>query len=185
MLAHQASFKKGEWSDAAFAVENKITGLRVQRDASNVPCSIQARYVRKMIWNDLYLLQVRLSMGRKVEEDQLRVHSKVRQRDDVGVRFGRPENCDGRDRDLLQQRWQHLRVQSDHERRRRVESRQSKDAIYFRKLAAVSLFHSACPLPQRPLQSHKKHTQGSAQFKKRHITKIVQSKKTLLTFCFN
>ena len=38
---------------------------------------------------------------------------------------------------------------------------------------------------QRPLQSHKKHTRDGAQFKKRHITTIVQSKKTLLTFCFN
>ena len=60
MLAHQASSKEEdeEWSDAAFAEENKITGLRVQRDEYDRPCSIQARYVRqarrmtKMIWND-------------------------------------------------------------------------------------------------------------------------------------
>ena len=54
MLAHQASSEEedGEWSDAAFAEENKITGLRVQRDEDDYPCSIQARYVRKMIWND-------------------------------------------------------------------------------------------------------------------------------------
>ena len=54
MLAHQASTEEedGEWSDAALAEENKITGLRVQRDKNNDPCSIQARCVTKMIWND-------------------------------------------------------------------------------------------------------------------------------------
>ena len=48
MLAHQESSEEEdrEWSDAAFAEENKITGLRVQRDVDNIPCSIQARCVR-------------------------------------------------------------------------------------------------------------------------------------------
>ena len=48
MLAHQESSEKEdrEWSDAAFAEENKITGLRVQRSENDYPCSIQARYVR-------------------------------------------------------------------------------------------------------------------------------------------
>ena len=48
MLAHQASSEEEdeEWSDAAFAEENKITGLRVQREENDIPCSIQARYVR-------------------------------------------------------------------------------------------------------------------------------------------
>ena len=54
MLAHPASSKEEdeEWSDAAFAEENKITGLRVQRDVAYRICSIQARCVTKMIWND-------------------------------------------------------------------------------------------------------------------------------------
>ena len=48
MLAHQVSSEEedGEWSDATFAEENKITGLRVQRDEYDRLCSIQARYVR-------------------------------------------------------------------------------------------------------------------------------------------
>jgi len=36
--------KDGEWNDASFAKENKITGLRVQRGGGDNPCSIQARY---------------------------------------------------------------------------------------------------------------------------------------------
>ena len=48
MLAHQASSEEedGEWSDAAFAEENKITGLRVQRNQYDTLYSIQARCVR-------------------------------------------------------------------------------------------------------------------------------------------
>ena len=48
MLAHQASSEEedGEWSDAAFAEKNKITGLRVQREKDDWICSIQARCVR-------------------------------------------------------------------------------------------------------------------------------------------
>ena len=48
MLAHEAISEEeyGEWSDAAFAEENKITGLRVQGDEDNDLCFIQARYVR-------------------------------------------------------------------------------------------------------------------------------------------
>ena len=48
MLAHQASSEEEdeEWSDAAFAEENKITGLRVQMDTNDWICYIQARCVR-------------------------------------------------------------------------------------------------------------------------------------------
>jgi len=68
----------------------------------------------------LHTSEVRLSMGRRVEGDQL-AHSKVRQRGDVGVRLGRPENSDGRDWDLRQQKWRHLDGPSYNERRRRVD----------------------------------------------------------------
>ena len=84
-------------------------------------------------------------MGWRVEEDQ-QAQSKVRQRGDVGVRVGRPENSDGRDRDLQQRWWQHLDGQSYHERRRRVDCRQSTWTKFWLQLAAVSLFHSTCPL---------------------------------------
>ena len=90
-------------------------------------------------------------MGCNVEDNQP-IHSKVWQRDNVGVWVGRPENSDGRDRDLPQRKWQHRDGQSYYERRRRVDSRPSKWTRFYPQLAALALIHPTCPLP--PVGEH-------------------------------